>query len=447
MDTPIEVLLINPPQTRSLLATEREQALSAVLPLGLAYLAAVLECEGYRVQVVDMMAEGLRAEGLAALLRRARPKLVGITSTIRLFNNGLRIAHLVKQIDPHAAVVMGGPHASFVCDEALRNGDVDAVCRFEGEQTLLELAAHYLRGEPADLFAVCGIAYWRDGQTQFTAERNFIADLDLIPFPARHLFPIDRYPNQLSIANVVVGRGCPFECIFCSANTLSGRRYRVRSAGNVLAEIAELIERYQLDEFYISDDTFTVSHKRVREICAGLMAIGARATWGCEARVNTINEDLLRLLHAAGCRSIQYGAESGDDAVLAGVHKGITTAEVEAAVQVAHRIGLEVACSFVIGHPFDTRETVRRTIAFARHLIYDIGGNGGPRVRAKFAILTPLPGTPVYEHADELGVRILTHNWDRYSFHTPVIETPHLNRGDLEALYAEAIALQMDAGG
>jgi radical SAM superfamily enzyme YgiQ (UPF0313 family) len=164
--------------------------------------------------------------------------------------------------------------------------------------------------------------------------------------------------------------------------------------------------------------------------------------------VNTVDDELLRLLYAAGCRSVQYGAESGDDTVLAQVHKGITTAQIETAVLAAHRAGLGVACSFVIGHPFDTRETVRKTIAFARHLIHDIGdSDGGPSVRAKFAILTPLPGTPVYDRADDWGIKILTRNWDRYSFHTPVIETRCLTRDDLAALYAEAVALQMEAGG
>ena len=443
-----EILLINPPQTRSLLTTQREQALSTVLPLGLAYLAAVLERDGYRVQVVDMMADDMRADALATRLRAAQPRLVGITSTIRLFNNGLRVARLVKQVVPSAAVVMGGPHASFTYEQALQKGSVDALCRFEGEQTLLELTGHYLRNDPAELSAIRGIAYPSDGHIVLTPARAFITDLDSLPFPARHLFPIEHYPGPLSIANVIVGRGCPFECIFCSANTLSGRRYRVRSAHNVLAEIVELLARYHLDEFYVVDDTFTVSRRRVKELCEGLIAAGVRASWGCEARVNTVDEELLRWLYAAGCRSIQYGAESGDDTVLAEVHKGITTEQVEAAVWAAHRIGLEVACSFVIGHPFDTRETVRKTIAFARHLIYDIGQqDGDPRVRTKFAILTPLPGTPVYDQAEELGVRILTRNWDRYSFHTPVIETRHLDRNDLASLYAEAIALQIGAGG
>lgn len=440
-----EILLIHPPQTRSLLTTRREWTDSSYLPLGLAYLGAMLEQDGYDVQGVDMMVEEMRAETLKKVLRQAAPKVVGITSTIRLYNNGLRVAKLVKEMFPETVVIIGGPHVSYIYEEALSNENIDIVALFEAEETMVELAGHLLRGEPKELSQIQGIAYRQGDETIVTPQRPFLQDLDSVPFPARHLFPLDRYPRGVNMASILVGRGCPFKCIFCSANTLTGLTYRMRSADNVLEEITDLLGRREIDRFYIVDDTFTISRRGVIEVCKALIEEKVDATWQCGARANTVNDELLGLMYEAGCRTVQYGAESGDDKVLKTIEKGVNSAQIEAGVAAAVRSGINVDLSFVIGHPADTHETIRTTIGFARRLIQEYSStNGGPRVWPKFTILTPLPGTPVYDHADELGVKILTKNWDRYSFHTPLIETRNLDRKDLATLYSEAVSISVD---
>lgn len=428
----MDVLLINPPAA-DYMGPAQFQKQKLAPPLGLGYIAAVLEDAGFSVAIRCIASENMSRQNLQTYLQSARPKIVGITTMVISHNNGLRIASLVRKLLPDTIIVMGGPHVSFLAEQTLQTGSVDVVCCFEGELTMRDLSRYYIRGE-GELGDIPGIVYQSEGQIIFNPDRPFSEDLDALPFPARHLLNLRGYTYP---ACTVTGRGCPFGCLFCAANTLSGTRYRMRSAGNVLAELEEVYHRYGLEEFQFFDDTFTVDHQRVREICKGIINRNLPLRWYCESRVNTIDEDLLDTMYEAGCRSVQFGIESGNDEILRKVKKGITTAQVEYAVEIALRRGLRVVGAMIIGHPWDTRETVEDTLRFGEKLKNMARQLGGEIILA-FPALTPLPGTYIYKNAKELGINIVSQNWDDYTFIQPVIETCHLNRQELKNFVMDA---------
>jgi anaerobic magnesium-protoporphyrin IX monomethyl ester cyclase len=427
----LDVLLINPPLSRVVLNMRTGLLMP---PLGLGYLAATLEQAGYQVQLLDMQAEQARGADLVRYLNEHQPRVVGIGTMVNTFNNGLRVAQIVKQARPATHVIVGGPHATFLPEETLACSAVDVLVRYEGEETLVELLQHFESASPA-LDQIRGIVF-RDGDRLIATEaRPLIADLDRLPFPARHLFKWDKYGIPITIT----ARGCPSRCVFCAANALYPHPpYRVRSPQLVVDEIEEMVRRYGLQSFFIADDAFTLWPKRALEICDLLIARGLNTVkWLCEARVDTMTPEVARKLCEAGCIEVQYGVETGNPEIMKLIRKGIKLEQVQEVVAYSQALGLNVVCSFIIGFPWDTHETVQQTLAFGHQLMQlgaplkDGGRSGRGRVGSGFAPLTPLPGTYVYEHAAELGIRFVTKDWDRYTFAEPVIETQHLTAAEL----------------
>lgn len=427
---PVDALLLNPPLSTVVLRTRDG---SLMPPLGLGYLAAVLEQAGYSVDLFDMQAEEGRGPDLVRLIRKRQPQVVGIGTMVNTYRNGLRIAQLIKENSPTTKVVIGGPQATFLVKETLSCPAVDVLARYEGEETMIELMRHFEGDEPS-LDSIRGIAFRRGDRIYQTEPRPLIADLDSLPVPARHLFKMDLY----GLATVFTARGCPSRCVFCAANALyPDLPYRARSPQLVVGEIEGMVKEYNLESFFIADDTFTLRPERAMEICDLIIERKLNAKWLCEARVNTMTPELARKLAEAGCMEVQYGVETGNPEIMKLIRKGISLEQVEEVVNYTQSTGLNVVCSFIIGFPWDTRETVQQTLDFGHRLsqmgapLWDGGQSGRGRVMAGFAPLTPLPGTYVYEHAEELGIRFLTQDWDRYTFAEPVIETRHLTAADI----------------
>jgi radical SAM superfamily enzyme YgiQ (UPF0313 family) len=338
---------------------------------------------------------------------------------------------------------VGGPQATFLVEETLGCSAVDIVVRNEGEETMLELMRHFGNHGPS-LDQIRGIAFRNEdtGSICQTPPRPLIADLDDLPLPARHLLRLDCYVKP---GVVITARGCPSQCIFCAANSMYAHPpYRARAAKHVVDEIEELVKRYGLSSLFIADDTFTLWPNRAIEICDLIMSRGLKLEWTCEARIDTMSTRLAAKLVEAGCIGINYGVETGNYDVMRQIRKGIRLADVEQIVNLSQAAGLDVICSFIIGFPQDTIRTVTETINFARQL-ESLGAatkrkhNGSRgRVTFQFTLLTPLPGTYVYDHAAELGIRLLTRDWDHYTFVEPVLETGHLSAADMRQLYFEA---------
>ncbi|HBC91592.1 MAG TPA: hypothetical protein DCZ10_01450, partial [Pelotomaculum sp.] len=363
-----------------------------------------------------------------------RPAVVGISSFVTSFANGLRVARLIKKALPGAKVAMGGPHVTFIPGEALATGDVDAVILFEGDETFPAYVQAVLGGED-EPGRIPGLAYRAEGTIIFSPPRPLIEDLDRLPFPARDLFRLERYRFK---GNVATGRGCPYSCIFCAAGKLGGGRYRMRSVDNVLAELVELNRRYGVDRLLFYDDTLIYNEKRIFELCRGIRKHNLAFQWGCFARGNRVPREVIEEIKASGCTGVSIGIESGDDEVLRRVKKRVSVEECRETVLSFRKNGLGVKLFFIIGHPGETAEQVRKTIRLAGELSGAAPDCAAPPVIVDFSIMTPLPGSEMYERREELGLRILTDKWDRYNFNDPVMETGALRKEEIKNLYMEA---------
>ncbi|MCX9073376.1 MAG: cobalamin-dependent protein [Candidatus Methanoperedens sp.] len=224
-----EVLLIQPPSPTPNKLHVKESLLSAP-PIALGYLASIMIGEGYSVEIVDMEILEMGAAGIRSRLEEEKPGLVGISTTTLTYRNALRIAAIVKEVNPMTVTLLGGPHATFAADDALSHPQVDFVIRGEGELVLLELARCVLeeKGDPSN---IRGLSMRKpDGKVVHNPRRPFLHDLDTLPFPAWHLLPLHLYSAP---GLIITGRGCEGSCIFCAARGIAGGRYRMRSVDNV----------------------------------------------------------------------------------------------------------------------------------------------------------------------------------------------------------------------
>ena len=440
-----DFILVVPPLLHHSMPTKSAAFVPA---LGVGYLAAVLECAGYEVALLDMEAERLRGSHLAEFVRTHQPRVVGITTTARTYKNALRAAQIIKDAYPSTKVIVGGPQATFLPEETLACQAVDIVVRFEGEETILELM-HHFDGDGSHLHQIRGIAF-RDGKHICQTERRpLIADLDSIPRPARHLFKMDRYETPGAL---ITARGCPSKCVFCAANALySEPTYRSRSPEAVVGEIEELSTVFKLRSFFIADDTFTIQPQRAISICDLLIERNFNMTWWCDARINTMSPQLAKKLKQAGCKGVQFGIETGNAEVMKLIRKGISLDQIEEVVHYSLDAGLDVMCAFIIGFPWDTPQTISQTLQFAKRL-KSMGTNISPGISTKkrsqrgrvslgFAPLSPLPGTYIYDNAEKLGIRFLSRDWDRYTFAEPLIETNQLTATEIRKFYFDALQI------
>ena len=209
-----------------------------------------------------------------------------------------------------------------------------------------------------------------------------------------------------------------------------GHQYRVPSVNRVLEEIEHLYYDYGIEGFDFNDDTFNWDHHRVVSICRGIEGLGFKMRWSCFCRAAQMTQETAFALKRAGCGAIQFGVESGSEKILKGIGKRTTLKQVEDAVRASAMAGIEaIFCGIMVGHPQDTEETVKETMEFAEHLL-TIGAT-----RIMLSLLTPYPGTLIYQQLDELGIRILTRDWEQYIFSRVVIETKNLSKERLRELY------------
>jgi radical SAM superfamily enzyme YgiQ (UPF0313 family) len=285
----------------------------------------------------------------------------------------------------------------------------------EGERTLVELARAV--GEDNGIHHVSGLAFADGGRVIKTSARPLIDNLDKLPLPRRELLPMARYRALDTPCTVITSRGCPYSCIFCSGHRMFGPRIRFRSPGLVVDEIERLQRDFGLARINIVDDTFTLNHNHARAVCEEMLKRSLKLKWSVFARVDRIDEDLARLMQGAGCEWVLFGVESADEGILKTIKKGATPEDVRRGVRIAAAAGINVFNSFILGLPGESPETARKTLAFGDELYQEYGAKYG------FHMLSPLPGTEIYERAKDYGIRILSRNWARYNANEPITET------------------------
>ncbi len=392
-------------------------------PLGLGYLASVLRENGFKVQIVDDLVEKLSLDELIKRIKNSQ--IVGITSTTPTFNAALRYAKAIKEKLSNVFVILGGVHVTFMPYEAIKHDYIDAVCIGEGERTIVETAERIEEGK--SLEGVKGLIY-KEGSKIFENERRgFIENLDSLPFPAFDLMPLDKYTllgQKLEQFPMITSRGCPFGCRYCSSSLFLGRKFRARSAKNVVDEMEWLAEEFGAKHIAFGDDTFTLNKKRVFEICDEIVRRGLDIEWSCSSRVDTMNYELLKKMKGAGCVAIYYGVESANQKTLEYYRKRIKLENVKKAVDLTKKVGITTICSFIIGAPFETKKDIENTLKFAIKLNPDY---------AQFSILTPYPGTEIYEEAKRKNL-LLTENFEEYTAGKPILKNEHMTPKEISKL-------------
>ncbi len=403
-----------------LLSTPYPLEENPIPPLSLAYLAAALQKEGIEVQIMDHLVSKYTPDKLRRELEQFKPDIVGATCVTLNYPTASRIMRVCKNFDPNIVTMLGGPHATFALNETLLRAPwIDLIVTGEGERTLIELVRTIEKGE--DYHQVPGIAFRKNGAVVKTEPRPLIEDLNELPFPARNLLPLSKYKALEAPCTVITSRGCPFKCIFCSGPRLFGRRVRFRDPELVLDEIEQINKEYGFQKINIVDDTFTLNERHAREICNGILKRKIKITWNVFARADTVNLGLLSLMREAGCEWLLYGAESGNPEILKTIKKGTTPDTLRQGARIAAEAGIKVFNSFIFGLPGESPETARQSMDFAKELDDKYGAKYG------FHILSPLPGTELYEKPKEYGLRILSRDWAKYDANKPITCTEHMS--------------------
>ncbi len=393
----MKVLLVNPPtehmiQTPLPAFVEEDRGCSP--PLGLLYIASSLRGEGHDVEVIDSQAEKLDYAKLAFRVEGAEPDVVGITAMSFTLIDALNTAKIAKEHCPQAKVVLGGPHPTIYPLETVAFSDVDYAVVGEGELTMPLLLRSIGDGKSCN---AAGVAYKDRGNPAYNPWREYICDLDTLPFPDRTLTPYGRYSSILArktpITTMITSRGCPYKCVFCDRPQM-GKAFRARSAKNVVDEMEECAG-LGIKEILVYDDTFTVDRRRVLDICSEKRRRGVDIAFDIRARVNTVDAEVLGRLKDAGCERIHYGVESGNPSILEILRKGINLKQVDEAFRLTRKAGIETLAYFMIGSPTETKESVEETIDCAIRLQPDY---------AHFAVTIPFPATDLYRMALAEGV-------------------------------------------
>jgi len=418
------VLLVNP---------NYQQHISAVAqttvgpPLGLGYLAASLEEQGNRVEILDANAESLSLKSTVERIREARPDLVGLTAVTPTIELCHEIARGVKASLPGKKCVVGGSHPSALPRRTLAAfPSFDCLVKGEGERTLVEIVERLQDWDALE--EVQGLCFRRsNGQIVEKEGRPPATDLDGLPPPARHLLPNHLYRNPESdrFTGVIAMRGCPGTCGYCSVHNVFGRGIRQRTPEKVAEEVAECHQRFGARFLSFMDDTFSWDREWVLSLCREMekRSIPNHLKWICLTRVDTVDRDLLGIMKRAGCHRVEFGIESGSQRILDCMNKRIRVEQIREAFRAARDIGLSTFGFVMLNFPGEDRTSLRET----RRLVLDVDPDF---IQVSFA--TPYPGTRLYDDCREQGL-LRTERWAEYVFlRNPVIRNPNLTPEEIQ---------------
>ena len=398
------------------------------MPLGLAYIAAVLQAQGHEVQIVDAMGDRLLMDDVLARLDTLAPDVVGATCPTPLVPWVQALFDRVAERLPDAIRVCGGPHPTARPEDLFPH--VHACVVGEAEDTVIDVS-RWAEGDirPA---SIPGLAMLRNGRTVSTGPRSLVEPLDRLPFPARHLFPRDAYSfaypgEDEPYASVMTSRGCPHRCTFCATSLTFGRSVRYRSIDSVMDELHHL-SREGVGFVFFFDDTFTLDTARTRALCRRIRDSCLGLRWACLARADRLDSDTLSLMHDAGCVEVQVGVESGDQRVLDTIGKGVTLDQLRHAFRNLRDSGIRSKGFFIYGLPGETPESAQRTTELALELDPDY---------AYFGVFVPFPGTASFPQcADQL----LSSNWSDFCFFKePVVAMDGISPEEVEAARRDAV--------
>lgn len=376
----MKILLINPPSAFK----------TPILPLGLASLAAYLKEKGgnREIAVIDAWAENISGDELGKKVAETEADIVGIYVVSPRYEKAKETIAICRRSLPGALIVAGGPHPSAVPQETLQDiPDLDVCIIGEGEATMQEITTGKALSD------INGIAYRKNENIVLNQPREFIKNLDELPYPARDIFPLKKYRTHPPYGRknpyftIITSRGCPFQCAYCSKDVFQ-QNYRAMSPQRIVDEIKMLVKNYGAKEIHFYDDDFTVDMARGEAICDEILRRNLKIIWSCNTRVDLVNEKLLKKMKQAGCWLISYGVESGDEQILKSINKGFSVSQVIAAFEITRQIGIKTLAYFMVGLPGETKETVQKTIALSKKIKPDF---------VSFGSLVVYPGSRLFK--------------------------------------------------
>jgi len=409
---------------------------------GLAYMAAALERQGHKVNIVDPVISSNSTKHMVAKIAEHNPRIVGITSTTAARFEAITVIEALKE-QRDIFIIAGGCHFQPTARDAMsRIPDIDCIIKGEGEDTIVEIAHAVEAG--TSLSEIKGIFYRQDGDIVETQDRPINDDLDSLPIPAYHLFDLKRYKVHLlgskgiPALGVMSSRGCPCKCIFCSITALRKHKFRKRSPGLFVDEVERYQKDYGYKAFQFFDDTITMDRNHITNICQQILKRNMNIQWSALARVNTVDKDILSLMKSAGCRYLMYGVESGSDITLHSLKKGITVEQAIKAIDLTVDMGIPLDALFMLSLPGETMKEASKTIDLIKKF------SSYPNTRAPYGFTCIYPGTEVEEMAHKEGILPGDFSWNKKYLkpvyrvlgtdpYSPCWETPNLPLMDLKA--------------
>lgn len=409
-------------------------------PLGAEYLAATLETRDHQVQIVDGFGFNLDETGLYEQVTGFNPHLLAISVPMSpQFPDGVALARHVRATHPKVLICFGGNYPTFAYKTLIQEPYIDYIVLHEGELAFAALVDALEDGH--DPVLIEGVVTPEKAQQGEVVPFPLIEDLDSLPFPARHLTPA--YSQIYDVASIVASRGCPFACINCSTTAMWRHRRRTRSVGNVIAEIELLSHTYLQRDLNIVDDLFTAGRRWILDFCDRYAPLWQehQLTWGCNTRLDTLDEEMLARMGAVGCRQIFLGVESGSERVLREIGKRYDADQVIHLLRVCEANDIRPNVALMMGLPFETKEDLQATIALARRAVEEV-----PTVIANVRPVTPLLGTPLYDQVDRYGVVIEKDDQFHLELKVPRISTRYLSKRDLGEALLECKVILRQAG-
>jgi len=400
-------------------------------PADLMYMAATAESAGCTCRIRDYNLDDASMADVTSDLLEFQPDWVVMNVATPTLSKDLEVCQVAKQVSPSIVTVAKGAHFLTRSRETLeRFPALDLIIRGEPEHTLQELLEEKRRDE------IRGLA-WREhasGRIIVNEDRPFNTNLDSLPYPARHLIDNQRYsrPDNGQLQAVInVSRGCPYDCFFCLATTVSGKAVRRRSPGSIIGEILECVDKYRIRQFLFWSDLFNLDRDWVCALCRAIIESGLKIIWASNTRADTMDEDLARLMRRAGCRLVSMGVESGSQEMLNRIGKRIDLEQIRKASLALKKAGIQQYTYYIIGLPWDTEETVEQTIRFAIELDSDY---------AIFFSAAPLPGSRFYDYAVQNGLFDGENgNVFEEAYYYPVTKGHHLSKGRIFELHESAV--------
>lgn len=423
----MKIILINPPFIRKAVREGRcEQRADSyqylMVPISLPSTAAMFQ-KKHDVKILDCIADDISFQKLAEILRKEKPQIVFVNVATFSFSSDIAVSRICKKLGIKSAAI--GVHVTSLPIETLEKSDFDFVVK--GEPELVSLKLVEALEKKKNLKAIPGLAFRKNGKIVNNKECAFIKNLDSLPFPARELIPNEKYLMPLyhePYTLLIPSRGCPFNCIFCTAHKYYGKNQRYRSIKNIIAEVKEIVFENNIHHIGIWSDNFTLNKKFVIDFCRALKKekLEKQVDWYCNSRVDALDDEMVKEMSSAGCKVMTFGVESLDPQILKNIRKGITKQQVENTVRLCRKYKIQSQVHIIFGLPGENKETAKNTVKDILKINPDY---------VQFYCAIPFPGTEFYQYADKNNL-ITTKDWSKYEINRAIISYPNFSDRELQ---------------